>query len=193
MRKIKLLSTVSIDGFASRVNGDMAWASTEGRNPLEVYDFTSFFGDVNCVVMNRTQYLMLNFQNYPWAFLPGRSYIVLTRKGAPIYYGSVTQREIISVLTTDEEREKGDVYYMRELQKQSNRGDIWVMGDHRLTASLLQNGMVDEICILRMPITMGSGLSFLAGFGAEQRWELGNVVNYPDGALMTCYHRLKTA
>jgi hypothetical protein len=56
MKELKLLAFVSIDGYSSRLNGDMDWVFNGLKSPLEVYDFTSFFNSIDRVVMNRMQY-----------------------------------------------------------------------------------------------------------------------------------------
>jgi dihydrofolate reductase len=61
--------------------------------------------------------------------------------------------------------------------------------NYRLTAALLQHDLIDEINILRLPITLGSGISFLTGFGAERSWELCHVSELAAGAVLTRYHR----
>jgi dihydrofolate reductase len=63
------------------------------------------------------------------------------------------------------------------------------MGDYRLTASLLQHDLIDEINILRLPVTLGSGISFLTGFGTERSWQLSQVSELAAGAVLTRYRR----
>jgi dihydrofolate reductase len=188
MKELKLLSFVSIDGYSSRLNGDMDWVySGTDKSPLEVYDFTPFFASIDRVVMNRMQYLALHFQDYVWP-IRDKQCFVLTGKGAPvpIYSRGLLRFEL---LTADDDNGKNALQYIRELRSQSGKGDIWVMGDFRLTAALLQQDLIDEINILRLPVTLGSGISFLAGFGAERSWQLCQVSECAGGAILTRYHR----
>jgi dihydrofolate reductase len=191
MRKIKLLSLVSIDGYASRTNGEMDWVTTAGMDPMDLAECSSFFDTIDCVVMNRTQHLLLQFHDFVWP-THDKSYVVLMRKGAPPIR-PISAIERMEIVLTDDECGKNELYYIRELQKKPGDGAIWVMGDYRLTAVLLQHDMVDEMNILRLPITLGSGVSFLSGFGTEHRWELHYVSNYPNGVILTCYHRTDAA
>ncbi|MDR1880064.1 MAG: dihydrofolate reductase family protein [Tannerellaceae bacterium] len=191
MKELKLLAFVSIDGYSSRLNGDMDWVYSGDRSPLEVYDFTSFFASIDRVVMNRMQYLALHFQDYIWPIRDKRCF-VLTGKGSPvpIYSRGLLRFEL---LTGDDDNGKNTLQYVHELRSQSGEGDIWVMGDYRLTAALLQQDMIDEINILRLPVTLGSGISFLAGFGAERSWQLCQVSECAGGAILTRYHRFASA
>jgi dihydrofolate reductase len=190
MKELKLLAFVSIDGYSSRLNGDMDWVYNGDIDPLEVYDFTSFFASIDRVVMNRMQYLALHFQHYLWPIRDKRCF-VLTGKGSPVplYNRSMLRFEL---LTSDDDNGKNTLHYISELRSQPGEGDIWVMGDYRLTAALLQHDLIDEINILRLPVTLGSGISFLAGFGAEKTWRLCQVSECAGGAVLTRYHRPDT-
>ncbi|MDR1981572.1 MAG: dihydrofolate reductase family protein, partial [Tannerellaceae bacterium] len=132
-----------------------------------------------------------HFHDYIWP-IRDKQCFVLTGKGSPVplYNRGLLRFEL---LTSDDDHGKNALHYIRELQSQPGEGDIWVMGDYRLTASLLQHDLIDEINILRLPITLGSGISFLTGFGAERTWELCQVAECAGGAVLTRYHRLAAA
>jgi dihydrofolate reductase len=185
MKELKLLAFVSIDGYSSRLNGDMDWVYNGDRSPLEVYDFTSFFNSIDHIVMNRMQYLSLHFQDYIWP-IRDKQCFVLTGKGSPV---PISNRGLLrfELLTSDDDNGKSALQYVRELCNQPGEGDIWVMGDYRLTAALLQHDLIDEINILRLPVTLGNGISFLTGFGAEKAWHLSQVSELAGGAILTRY------
>jgi dihydrofolate reductase len=191
MKELKLLAFVSIDGYSSRLNGDMDWVYSGLKSPLEVYDFASFFNSIDIVVMNRLQYLALNVQGYNWP-IHDKQCFVLTGKGAPV---PISHRGLLrfELLTSDDDRGMNSIQYIRDLQSQPGEGDIWVMGDYRLTATLLQNDLIDEINILRLPITLGSGATFLTGFGTERSWRLSQVTELAGGAVLTRYRRPSAA
>jgi dihydrofolate reductase len=190
MKELKLLTLVSIDGFSSRLNGCMDWVCDRGKSPLEQYDFASFFESIDCVVMNRMQYMSLRLQEYAWP-IRDKQCFVLTGKGMPIPIIDGALR--LNLLTADEERGKGALPFVHELQQSPGEGGIWVMGDHRLTGALMQNDMIDEINVLRIPIILGSGLPFSGDLGTETHWSLVKSVEYPNGAIHSCYHRLGQA
>jgi dihydrofolate reductase len=188
MKELKLLALVSIDGYSSRINGDMDWVYDGDGNPLELYNFTSFFESIDHIVMNRRQYLTLRFHDHAWP-VGGKQCHVLTGKGMPLPAADGGSALRPNQLIADEERGRGALHFIRELRQSPGEGAIWVMGDHRLTATLLQNDMIDEINVLRLPVTLGSGVSFLEGFGAETRWSLVKMKQYPTGAIHTRYQR----
>jgi dihydrofolate reductase len=187
MREIKLLAPVSIDGCSSRINGDTDWIQFEGNDFSEYYGLEAFFNTIDRVVMNRMQYMGLRFQKFTWPIWNKPCYI-LAGKGELVVH-QPDMHGYAKLLTVDVERGENDLDCIRRMQETPGEGAIWVVGDYRLTASLLQNGMVDEINILRLPVTLGSGISFLTGFGIDQSWELDHVSNFPNGAILTRYLR----
>ncbi|MDR1919230.1 MAG: dihydrofolate reductase family protein [Tannerellaceae bacterium] len=190
MKTLKLLAPVSIDGYSSRVNIDMDWLRTEVENPLNDPTLTAFFDSIDCVVMNRMQYMSLRCQRYPFP-IRNKPCFVLAGHDAPIPLDGGFAR--MNLLTANEERGKGALEHIRDLQRTPGEGDIWVMGDFRLIAPLLQNDMIDEINILRVPILLGTGISFLSGFGNESHWSLVKTQQYPTGAILSRYCRTNEA
>jgi dihydrofolate reductase len=186
MKELKLLAFVSIDGFSSRLNGDMDWVYNDDKSPLDVYDLSSFFDSIDYVVMNRMQYLSLYYQPLLWP-LADKQCLVLTGKGAPV---PIHNRGLLrfKLLTTDADNSQTSLQYIHDLQSESGNGDIWIMGDYRLISTLLQHDLIDEINILRLPVTLGNGLSFLGGFGMEKVWQLSHVAEL-SGAVLTRYRR----
>jgi dihydrofolate reductase len=186
MKDLKLLAPVSIDGFSSRVNIDMDWIYNVIDSPMENSDLASFFETIDCVVMNRMQYLSLCYQRYPFPVKDKQCFVV-TNGDAPVpIQGGFAQ---INLLTISEKQGKGALEYIRELQQTPGEGSIWVLGDNRLTAPLLQHDMIEEINILRLPVILGTGIPFLDGFGVETHWTLTKTQQYPSGAILSRYCR----
>lgn len=188
MKEIKLLAPVSIDGYISRVNGDTDWIHFEGDDFSKYYNLAFFFDTIDQVVMNRMQYMTLQFQSFTWPIWD-KPYYILAGKGEPVMRHSNMVHGYAELLATDLEKGVNDLYYIRKMQKMEGDGAIWVMGDYRLTAELFQHDMIDEINILSLPVTLGSGISFLTGFGPDHVWELERVSHYPNGAVLTRYLR----
>jgi dihydrofolate reductase len=189
-RAMKLLSLVSIDGYCSLTNGNMGWAFKGENNLIERYGLSPFFDSVGIVLMNRTQYLIMRTQKHPWPISDKLCY-VLTGQGAliPLDYGLPR----VNLLTVDDKCGKSGLDYVRELQQMPGQGDIWVMGDNRLTAVLLKNDLIEEINVLRLPVILGDGLSFLGGSPAMSQWELGETKKYPNGTIFSRYRRASVA
>jgi len=185
MKKLKMFAFVSIDGYSARMNGDMDWVSVGDTPLVELSDFASFFQTIDHVVMNRMQYISLQTQDFAWP-IKDKSCYVLSGKGSRLPLKGI---QGIQQCILDEEKGQGTLTYIREIQQREGDGDIWVMGDFRLTTLLLQNNLIDEINIIRLPVTLGSGLCFLGGFGQETSWEVEEFKKYASGACHLKYSR----
>jgi dihydrofolate reductase len=47
--------------------------------------------------------------------------------------------------------------------------------------------MIDEINTIRLPVLLGSGLTFLGDFGTETRWMMEDYTKYDSGAMLIKY------
>jgi dihydrofolate reductase len=186
MKKLKMFAFVSIDGYSSRMNGDMDWVSPGSGKPVDQYDAPSFMESIDTVVMNRMQYILLQSYGSIWP-LADKTCHVLSNKGDAFplkdTYG-------VHPLILDQTKGYNASYYIRKLQAQDGEGDIWVMGDHRLTSYLLQLDMIDEMNIIRLPVLLGSGLSFIGDFGMETHWLVDKYLKYDTGAILTKYRKI---
>ncbi|GHU75734.1 dihydrofolate reductase [Bacteroidia bacterium] len=186
MKKLKMFAFVSIDGYSSRMNGDMDWVNIGNGKPVDQYDVSSFMESIDAVVMNRMQYILLQSYGSIWP-LAGKTCYVLSNKG-----DAFPLKDIYGIhpLILDQTKGYNASYYIRELQAQDGEGDIWVMGDHRLTSYLLQLDMIDEMNIVRHPVLLGSGLSFIGDFGMETHWLVDEYLKYDTGAILTKYRKI---
>jgi dihydrofolate reductase len=189
MKKLKMFAFVSIDGYSSRMNGDMDWVTPGCGKPVVQYDVPSFMESIDAVVMNRMQYILLQSYGTIWP-LSGKTCYVLSNKGDAFplkdMYG-------VHPLILDQTKGNNASFYIQELQAQDGDGDIWVMGDHRLTSYLELLVMIDEMNIVRLPILLGSGLSFVGDFGMETHWLVDEYLKYDTGAILTKDRQLMPA
>ena len=95
MKEIKLLAPVSIDGYISRINGDTDWIHFEGDDFCKYYNLEFFFDTIDRVVMNRMQYMTLQFQSFTWP-IRDKPYYISGRQGracnASLQHGSRIMR-----------------------------------------------------------------------------------------------------
>jgi dihydrofolate reductase len=171
------------------MNGDMDWVVSGKKNPLEQYDVISFLKTIDIVVMNRLQYILLQGHELVWP-LSDKPCYVLSNKGHAVPLKDING---LHPLILDEAKGKNASSYIRELQSSDEgEGDIWIMGDHRLIAYLLQLDMIDEINIISLPVLLGSGLTFLGDFGMETHWVVEDYNKYDTGAIHIKYSKALT-
>ncbi|MFE0454916.1 dihydrofolate reductase family protein [Streptomyces sp. NPDC058914] len=75
---------------------------------------------------------------------------------------------------------------MREL-RDSEGGDLVVMGSPSLVRTLLSEGLVDELVLMRMPVVLGGGKSIFPADGGKRPFELVSTVAAKTGAEVCVY------
>ncbi|MGK5546992.1 dihydrofolate reductase family protein [Streptomyces sp. URMC 127] len=75
---------------------------------------------------------------------------------------------------------------IRELRG-SGDGDLLVMGSPTLVRALLQEGLVDELRLMVMPVLLGGGKSLFPGDGALRTLELVSTVTSGKGVQVCTY------
>jgi dihydrofolate reductase len=75
---------------------------------------------------------------------------------------------------------------LREL-RETDGGDLLVMGSPTLVRTLLHEGLVDELTLIRMPLILGGGKTIFPDDGALRAFELVSTVTSDTGADVSTY------
>ncbi|MGH8615006.1 MAG: dihydrofolate reductase family protein [Gammaproteobacteria bacterium] len=78
------------------------------------------------------------------------------------------------------------------LKQQPGKG-IYLMGGARITASLIDAGLVDELRLIVYPLIAGKGKALFATTERRQRLELRKIQQLPDGRVSMIYGITKAA
>jgi dihydrofolate reductase len=89
---------------------------------------------------------------------------------------------------TNTRRVPGDeaVAHIRKL-RETDSGDLLVMGSPTLVRTLLREGLVDELRLMIMPVILGGGKSIFPGDGALRTLELVSTVTSGTGVNVCTY------
>ncbi|MEV0982046.1 dihydrofolate reductase family protein [Streptomyces sp. NPDC049915] len=66
-------------------------------------------------------------------------------------------------------------------------GDLLIAGSPRLVRSLLAEGMLDELMLMRMPVLLGGGMSIFPADGVRRPFQLVSTVTAKTGAEVCVY------
>jgi dihydrofolate reductase len=137
MRKVILGLAVSLDGFIEGPNGEYDWCFTD-----QDYGLKEFFERIDATFLGRKSYELALAMGGGGGGQKMKEYVfsnTLTKakKGVTIIGGSI----------------KSQV----EAIKNEPGKDIWLFGGASLTASLMNEGLVDEIWLGVHPILLGGG------------------------------------
>lgn len=169
MRKLVLQLAVSLDGFIEGPKGEFDWCFTD-----QDYGMKAFFSRIDSVFYGRKSYeLVLSMGD---AAMPGfpklREYVF-----------SNTLRSV----KPDAVLIQGDAAAaVRRIKEQAGK-DIWLFGGASLTASLMNEGLVDEISLAVHPILLGAGKPLFNGINHRTALTLTDEKAYSSGLVMLTY------
>ncbi len=171
MRKIILQVAVSLDGFIEGPNGEFDWCFTD-----QDYGMAAFFKSIDTIFMGRKSYEVVQQMGTeapnPW-------------KGISTCVFSNTLKEVKdkdAVLITGNIRDQ-----VAAIKKQRGK-NIWLFGGASLTASLMQEGLVDELVLAVHPILLGQGKPLFQGVKHRIKTKLIESKTFDSGLVMLTYH-----
>ncbi|WP_217240388.1 dihydrofolate reductase family protein [Streptomyces sp. AC555_RSS877] len=78
------------------------------------------------------------------------------------------------------------VAHLRKL-RESDTGNLLIMGSPTLSRTLLSEGLVDELRLIVMPVILGGGKSIFPDDGTKAAFELVSTATAPTGAQVCVY------
>lgn len=166
MRKIILNVAVSLDGYIEGPQGEYDWCFAD-----QDYGLSELLQRVDALVMGRKTYEVLQAQE-EYTFPELKRYVFSrTLHAAP---------KNVTVLS-------GDVKAAIATIKSEAGKDIWLFGGADLTASLLNEGLVDELMLAVHPIILGSGKPLFGGIHERKYLQLQDTKTYSTGLVSLTY------
>ena len=178
-RKIILYSALSLDGFIARKDGTYDWLHdddyAEGK---EDYGYEKFLEEIDTILMGYNTYedVTRHGDIFPY---DSPSNFVFTRKQELPEVPNVTfvTSEIVS--------------FVRNLKSQKEGKNIWLVGGGRINSILSEHGLIDELILTYIPITLGDGIRILHGNEMDQRYKLTNIIVYENGFVQMYLTQIK--
>jgi len=173
MRKVILYIAQSLDGKIARMNGDVDWLDKVHSVENEDYGYASFYESIDTTLMgNRTYEKILSFGiEFPYA--GKENYVFSQQKGK---HDTEHVKFIGDELTS----------FVREIKQEEGK-NIWLVGGSEINTLLFNAGLIDEIYLFTMPITVGEGIPLFAGRLTERQVKLAEVSTYTSGVICKKY------
>jgi dihydrofolate reductase len=166
----------SLDGFIAKTDNSVSWLDTSG----DVYEKGVSEGSaeevtsaIDCYVLGSRTYEHALELGWPYGDTPT---VVVTSRRLPSTRKSV-------------EFYSGDLKRLVDERLTPRYENIWLVGGAVLCQSFLRLGLVDEIRLMVMPVTLGDGLRLFGNSSTETRWRLKDVVAYKTGLVELSYGR----
>lgn len=184
MNKIKIFSFISLDGYISRMDGDMEWL-LEYPSPKEKnnYDFDLFYHSVSSAIMNDRHYA--NWQMQDISPFGDKEIRIICSQAVPANIGNN-----ITPIFNYGGNDKSYLEKIKELKETAN-GDIWLAGDHKFIVDCIERGLVDEITLNILPVTLGSGNHLFKRNGSDHDWVFEKSKIYDNDVVQLQYRVLR--
>ena len=175
MRRLILLMSVSLDGFAARADhsidwlGDYAYGAQRHRITLEALH------EIGLIVIGgraaREMSSAWSSSDSPMArLINALPKLVFSQSSEPIDWANtrISRRPLADEIP--------------ELKREEGK-DIVVFGGARIANSLMRDRLVDEYRLTVHPVVLGDGLGLMLGLPEPQRFELVSATTYADGCV----------
>ena len=167
MRKVILGLAVSLDNFIEGPNGEYDWCFTD-----QDYGLAAFFENVDAIFIGRKSYELVQDLG--------------DAAGIPKMKNYVFSNSLKTVAEGDEIL-NGDVISQARAIKNSPGKDIWLFGGASLTASLMNERLVDELWLSVHPILLGNGKPLFQGIFDRIKLKLLETKTYETGLVSLKY------
>jgi dihydrofolate reductase len=197
MRKLKLETQVSIDGFIADINGNTDWMKWNWGpdwtwdEELQRYH-TELTESVDCILLSRQmaeEGFNAHWQKVTEDPLDTRFRFAkhITDIQKIVFSRTIDRSAQIPGGWHRTEIANGDfIDVVNQLKKQEGK-DIIVYGGSTFVASLIKAGLIDEFHLLVNPVALGQGLPIFNTMGNKQNMELVNAKSYKCGMGLLHY------
>ena len=171
MRKVVYSLTNSLDNFITRADGAYDWILMDDEIMSE---FPKMFARFDTILIGRKTY------DYALLHGPETGQEISGFMGMKSYVFSHTMKESSNEDVKIVSDNAGE--FVRNLKNESGK-DIWLMGGGLLAASLLKEGLVDEIEVAIQPILLGSGIPLFPDIDMQVDLRLRECKTYKNGIV----------
>lgn len=171
----------SVDGFIAKADGDIDWLSLahlEGED----YGYQAFADSTGVLVMGRNSFdKVMSFPQWPYGDKP----VVVVSRGL---------RELPADAPPSVELSREQPQALAAGLQQRGFQHAYLDGG-QLIQSFLAAGLIDDMVLTTLPITLGSGIPLFAAAtlpvlaSHEQRWQLLSHQIYSNGVLQRHYQK----
>lgn len=174
MSNIVYIAT-SLDGYIARKDGNLDWLM-EIPNPEDSdFGFSSFMENIDGIIMGRKTFeAVLGFGKWPYS--------------KPVFVLSNTLKTIPIDLEGKAELLHGNLRAIIDSLQNKGFNNLYIDGGKTIQSFLEQN-LIDEIIITKIPIILGSGIPLFVDFDLEIKLEHIKTEVYNNALVKSHYRR----
>lgn len=167
MRKVKLFTATSLDGFIAGQDEDLSWLFTDGD-----YGYKDFYNFVDTTLSGYNTYrLALSFGSFPY---PDKTNFVFSK------LHQHKENTPVTFISSD------PCQFVKDLKEKPGK-DIWLVGGGQLNSLLLNNGLIDEMIISIHPVVLGKGIPLFGAYPKHIALQLKKTETFGSGLLQVTY------
>jgi len=145
--KITYSAAMSRDGFIARKNGDVSWLEELNIDPNET-GLAEFFAEVDGLVMGRATYDFVHAHG-SWPYEDKATWVCTSQPLAPLEGANLTVVDSIQQVI--------------EGANQRQCKNLWLIGGGQLASAFLDKGLISQLSLAEMPISLGEGIPLFSG------------------------------
>ena len=169
MRKVKLFTAVTLDGYIARPDGNLDWLNALGDPEGADYGYGALMASIDTVIMGRTTYQEVLGFGVEWPYSACDSLIVSSNPD-------------LDTPTENTRRVACDAALFGEMKNGTGK-DIWLVGGGKLVQFFLDHGLIDEMILSVTPIVLGEGIPLFPSPTKETSFELTHSESYANGIV----------
>jgi dihydrofolate reductase len=174
MSNIVYIAT-SLDGYIARKDGNLDWLNEIPKVELNDFGFTAFMNRIDAIIMGRNTFeTVVSFNE--WVYIKPVFVLSRTLNAMPKEY--IGKAEII----------KGNLNEIIEGLNKRGFNDLYIDGGKTIQG-FLEEDLIDELIITRVPIILGSGIPLFGQMKTEILFYHVKTESYKNGLVISQYKR----
>ena len=167
----------SLDGYIATKDGGIDWLH-EAPNPTgEDFGFSKFMDGIDALIMGRKTYETVLSFDTEWPYK--KKVFVLSRSLKDVDIALKGKAEIIN----------GEIKEIISRLNEKGYKNLYIDGGETVQ-SFLEESLIDELIITKIPIILGSGIPLFTEFKASQKFEHIETSEF-SGMVKSHYKKIK--
>jgi len=188
MRKLKLQSQLSINGFIAGPNGEMNWMTWQWDEQLKSYT-NGITESVDGIVMGKSfaQGFIPHWQNVANdAENPEREFGKKVMNAQKVIFSTTDQGINTTDWSNTRMSEESLVSGIHSLKSETG-GNLIAYGGSSFVSSLIKEDLIDEYHLFVNPVALGKGLPIFHQIEGERKLQLESAGGYECGIVVLKY------
>jgi dihydrofolate reductase len=185
MRKVIVFNNVSLDGYFSGPNGDIAWMKSARDPEWDAFALSNARSGGEVLLGRVTYDLMAGWWPTPMAHEQDPELAALMNRLPKIVFS----RTMTMATWSNTRVANGDPADEVRRLKDAKGPDMVILGSGTIVALLERAGLIDEYQVVVHPVVLGRGRTMFEGLEHQSDLRLSRARVFGNGNMLGCYER----